>query len=121
MKQILLIGLGGFLGSISRYGVHLLSQKWIDHLPSSTLAVNLVGSLLIGVLIGLSIRSDQPIFWFIGVGFCGAFTTFSTFALEGVNFIKNDRWIVFIGYFSISVTAGLLACFLGIWIGSKFV
>lgn len=121
MKQILLIGLGGFLGSISRYGVHLLSQRWGGNFPVGTLAVNLIGSLLIGLLIGLSVRSDQPIFWFVAIGFCGAFTTFSTVALEGVNFIKNDMWISFIGYFSISVVGGLLACFLGIWMGNKFV
>jgi len=121
MKQMLLIGLGGFLGSISRYGVHVLSQKWVSNFPIGTLLVNLVGSLLIGFLIGFSIKSDQPIYWFVAIGFCGAFTTFSTFALEGVNFIKNGLWLPFMGYFSISVVGGLVVCFLGIWVGSKLV
>ena len=121
MKQILLIGLGGFLGSISRYGVHVWLQKWPADFPSGTLAVNVVGSLLIGLLIGFLVKSDQPIYWFVGIGFCGAFTTFSTFALEGIRFIKKDQWMSLLGYFSVSVVGGLLACFLGIWIGNKFV
>ena len=121
MRQILLIGLGGFLGSISRYGVHLWAQKWLTSFPGGTLLVNFIGSMVIGILIGFSIKSDQPIFWFLAIGFCGAFTTFSTFALEGVNFIKNGHWLTFSGYFSISIIGGLAACFLGIWIGNKFV
>ena len=116
-----MIGLGGFLGSVSRYGVHLLSQKWHENFPSGTLIVNIVGSLLIGLLTGLAIKSDQALYWFVGIGFCGAFTTFSTFALEGARFVKNDQWGALLGYFSISVVGGLIACFLGIWLGSKFV
>ena len=121
MKQILLIGLGGFLGSIFRYGVHVLSQKWLENFPGGTFIVNILGSFLLGLLIGLVIKSDQALYWFVGIGFCGAFTTFSTFALEGVRFIKNDQWGSLLGYFSVTMIGGLVACSLGVWLGSKFV
>ena len=122
MKQILLIGLGGFFGSIVRYLIiGLWTQNWMGNFPVGTILTNLGGSLLIGLIVGLSIKSNQPLYWLTAIGFCGGFTTFSTFALDGIKLIKNDMWMTFFGYTSVSLIGGLALCLLGIWIGNKFV
>lgn len=120
MKQVLLIGLGGFLGSILRYGVALLSSRWFENFPTGTMIVNLLGSLLIGLLVGLSLKQNQPLYGFLAIGFCGGFTTFSTFALDSIKLIKADQWMVAAGYASVSLIGAVAFCAVGIWIGNKF-
>ena len=119
MKQLLLVGIGGFAGSVLRYIVHIWSQEWIEQFPSGTLIVNIVGSLLIGLLVGFSIKPDQSLYAIWVIGFCGGFTTFSTFAMDGLKLIKDEMWMSFISYAGISLVGGLLAVIVGLWIGSK--
>ena len=121
MKQFVLIGLGGFLGSILRYAVSSLTQKWFASFPFGTLSVNLIGSLIIGMIVGFSVKNDQPTYWFLVMGFCGGFTTFSTFSLDGYHLLKNDMWLPFLSYTSISLIGGLILCMLGIWLAGKLV
>lgn len=121
MKQFLLIGLGGFVGSVLRYAISSWTDKWFDSMPIGTLLVNLIGSLLIGLIIGLSVKNYQPIYWFTVIGFCGGFTTFSTFSYNGYQLIKNEMWMAFIGYTSISLIGGLILCMIGIRIGAKLI
>lgn len=119
MKQILLVGLGGFFGSALRYGVALWSQKWIEGFPGGTLLVNLIGSLLIGLLVGLSLKQGQQGYSLLAIGFCGGFTTFSSFALENIRLIKAEQWTLAIGYASVSLIGAVACCAVGIWIGNK--
>jgi fluoride exporter len=123
IKNILLVGLGGGLGSIARYVI----QRWINALypqsfPWGTFGVNIVGCLLIGIFWGLSFKSfESNINWkiFLMTGICGGFTTFSAFTLESVGLLKEQKTGLFIAYIFGSVLVGLLATYAGMKI-SKF-
>ncbi len=116
-KTLLVIGIGGMFGSMSRY---LLSEYITEHYPGAfpygTFTVNLVGCLLIGVFYGLSERHE----WltpewraFLTAGFCGGFTTFSTFAIENLALFETSRYLVFGIYTAGSVMFGILAVLMG--------
>jgi CrcB protein len=117
IKNILLVAMGGGLGSVLRY----LCQKWIYDLyphpfPLGTLIVNVSGCLLIGILAGISERghlldSDRRLFMITGI--CGGFTTFSTFCYENLALLRNGQVAYFSLYTAFSVVLGLLAVFAG--------
>jgi len=100
MLKFLLIGLGGAIGAVARYIVSGIDYKWsFGIFPVSTLIVNLSGSFVIGFLWGLfevfAVSSNMRMFIFIGI--LGGFTTFSTFALENFNLLKDgERNIAFL-------------------------
>ena len=118
MKNILWIGLGGFLGSILRYIVSGAVHHWhkgIDF-PYGTLAVNLIGCLLIGALSQVSetrgiIGPQARMFLFIGV--LGSFTTFSTFGNETLNLVFDRNGILALAHVGLHIFAGLAAVWLG--------
>ena len=114
--KILLVAIGSGLGGVLRY----LVPCWIGAakgFPWATLTVNVVGSLLIGLLSGLLARhggsSAESIRAFAVVGFCGGFTTFSTFSNETFRLIESNQWLSAVAYVSLSILAGLTAVFLG--------
>lgn len=117
IKNLLLVGLGGGLGSMARY----LCQKWFTiYYPSSfpwgTFAVNITGCLLIGIFWGLTFKSFATAeTWklFLMTGLCGGFTTFSAFTLEGVGLLKEEKHLLFFSYIAGSVILGLLATYIG--------
>ena len=117
IKQILLVGLGGGIGSIARY----LCQRWVSanyvhSFPWGTFAVNIVGCFLIGIFWGLSFKSfDSNENWklFLMTGLCGGFTTFSAFTVEGIGLIKEQKLALFFSYLAASVILGLLATYIG--------
>jgi CrcB protein len=117
LKPILYIGAGGFLGSIARYGLHLLiSSRSAMVFPWGTFTVNISGCLLIGILVGLETRHElinDPLKWLLITGFCGGFTTFSTFSVEGLSLLHDQQFGIFFGYTFGSVVIGILATFLG--------
>ena len=88
MKALLLVGAGGFAGSALRYLISRLMLPWVvsSGFPFSTLTVNVAGSLLIGALMGLGLSDGWALLCI--VGFCGGFTTFSTFSLETVTLLS---------------------------------
>jgi fluoride exporter len=96
VQQILLVGLGGFLGANARYFISVLMVQWLGvAFPYGTLIVNVTGSLLLGVFIGLvRSRMDVPLSLqlLIGSGFFGAYTTFSTYAVETVLLAHSGSW-----------------------------
>lgn len=120
-KNILLVALGGSLGSTLRY----IAQKFISTsfpgaFPLGTFLVNITGCLLIGILYSVSIKHQQiseEIRLLLMTGFCGGFTTFSAFTLEGMQLIQQEKFLIFFLYFALSVLTGLLATFAGAWIG----
>lgn len=119
LKSILLVGVGGFFGSIARYGVKLLTDKYLPfNFPYATLIVNLLGCFIIGLLFGYVDRNhaDSTLWMTVGIGFCGAFTTFSTFAMENNFLVADKQSTTAIIYMLISVVAGILLCRMGVGI-----
>ena len=111
LNNILLVGLGGGIGSMLRY---LCQRSFNFDFPFGTLAVNVVGCFLIGLFWGFSIKGwDESKRLLLMTGFCGGFTTFSAFTHEGIRMLMDNRWITFIIYSGLSVMAGLLATFAG--------
>ena len=119
MKQMLVVGLGGFLGSIVRFqlGGWILQYSAGGRFPWSTFLINVLGCLTIGLLGGLSERrdcfsSDTRLFLFTGI--LGGFTTFSAFGYEGVHLLRRSEPAMALFYVSMSVICGLAAVWLGV-------
>ena len=117
IKNVILIGLGGFIGSIARYFVSMLNLSVsFFSIPVGTLIVNITGSFLIGFLTGIAekgtVLTDG---WrmFLMVGLCGGFTTFSTFTNENLMLIHNGQVFSLILYTALSIFLGFLAVFFG--------
>lgn len=117
LKTLLYIGSGSFLGGIARYLTARVVQNSIaSSFPLGTMVVNLAGCFLIGLIFGLSERTNlinQEWRIFLTVGFCGGFTTFSTFANENLNLLRDGNFFHFSLYTGISIFLGLVAVFLG--------
>jgi len=121
-KDILFVGLGGGIGSImrfltSRFTARLVAAQWLF---LGTLAANLIGCFLIGILSGwmLSHMPDNQSFRLLFiVGFCGGYTTFSTFAFENYRLIEMNQWGILLLYLTASVVLGIIA----VWLGMKIV
>ena len=118
IKTLLLVGTGGFLGSISRYVASRFIQNSIpSSFPYGTFFVNIAGCLLIGIIYGFSERSSllTPE-WrlFLAAGFCGGFTTFSTFANENLALLRDGEFFYFFLYTGLSVFLGITATFIGV-------
>lgn len=117
LKQILIIGTGGFIGSVARYLVSRLNNRidWFS-IPVGTLVVNVLGSLLIGFLIGISEKSPiLTVEWrmFLMVGLCGGFTTFSSFSGENLTLLRNGQILPLLLYTAMSIILGFTAVYLG--------
>lgn len=98
MKQLALVFLGGGLGSVLRYFFSKFLNNPETGIPFGTFAANILGSLLIGIILGLALKNEtlsQNTVLFLATGFCGGFTTFSTFAYENHLFLKKRRLYVF--------------------------
>ena len=117
MKQILLVGLGGFIGSVARYFVSKLNIYWhFLSIPMGTLTVNIIGSLIIGFLVGISGKSDfitpgMRLFWMVGI--CGGFTTFSSFSNENMQLMQNGQFLTALIYTGLSIILGFTAVYFG--------
>lgn len=114
--NILLVALGGAIGSVFRYILGLIVIK--INFPLNTLLINILGAIFIGIIVGLSesknIVSDNYKL-FLQVGFCGGFTTFSTFSLESINLIEKENYLLAVLYIIFSV----IFCLIGVIIGKK--
>ena len=110
IKNILVVGAGSFLGGAARYLISLAMKGVGKGFPWATLAVNLAGCFLIGLLWGLfSKNGTEGGHWalFLTVGFCGGFTTFSTFSKEAMMMLPAGNVWGFAGYVALSVGAGI--------------
>lgn len=117
-KTILIVGAGGFLGSIARYLTQLLAERILHStFPWGTLAANIAGCFIIGLVYAFAERGSllNPE-WriFLTVGFCGGYTTFSSFAFSNVMMLSESNLFHFFGNIFLSLFFGLLAVYLGI-------
>lgn len=117
MVNFFWVGLGGAIGSMLRYGMSVWLARLAGFFPWATLATNFLGCWLLGFLAaGLPLKSeDQWPKFLLMTGFCGGFTTFSTFSAEAVALVKSGNYFWAGLYALSSVVLGLL----GVWLGSK--
>jgi CrcB protein len=117
---MLLVMLGGALGSYARYalGKWINSQSWAEGFPFGTLVINVSGSFILAfaaVLILERMRPEyQDLYLLIGTGFCGGFTTFSTFEWETYKLIRDGSWWSALANVLGSVVAGMVGVILGV-------
>jgi CrcB protein len=119
--NIILVGVGGFLGSVFRYLVTiLLARQFTTSFPLGTLTVNIVGCFLIGILFALSEKGNllTPE-WriFLTTGFCGGFTTFSTFSYESIRLLQDGEIL----YLSLNVIVSVVIGFASTYLGMFFI
>jgi fluoride exporter len=120
IKNILLIGLGGGIGSITRYVASLVIKS--KTFPFATLTVNLIGSFIIGLVFAISIKQEgMEDNWklFLITGVCGGFTTFSAFSLENVQLLQSGKTGIALAYIIVSMVLGIAATFLGYQLAIK--
>ena len=108
---VTLIGLGGAVGATARYwiGLWFRTQPWAQEYTWGTFVINVSGSLLLGVVAAVFRDRAGPGFLLLGTGFCGGYTTFSTFSLEVAEAIQKGRWDLAGLYAGTSVVGGLIA------------
>lgn len=122
---LLYVALGGALGAVSRYAVgNFAAQQLGAGFPYGTLSVNILGSFVIGVLwVWLAQQQwGNPAYkQFLIVGFLGAFTTFSSFSLDSILLLQQERIMAFAGYVGVSVLGCLAATLAGIWVTKHWI
>lgn len=117
IKNLLLVLLGGGLGSIARYLLsYFFTKNNVSNFPWATFMANSLGCLLIGLLFGYIQKNNlqnETLKLLLITGFCGGFTTFSTFSLENIQFIQNQNYNLAIIYTLASISVGFLAVIIG--------
>ena len=122
LHNLLQVALGGAIGASGRYLVNVSAMRLMGPgFPWATLAVNVAGSFLMGVLVVVLAHKDggmrmAPL---LMTGMLGGFTTFSAFSLEVANFVRGGDVTRAVAYALLSVTLGLMALFLGLWLARK--
>ncbi len=118
IKAILFVGAGGFAGSVMRYLIQwLISKSVTTPFPWPTFVVNIVGSFLIGMIYALFDKGNilsPELRLLLATGFCGGFTTFSSFAFDNVSLLNEGRIGIAFFYIMMSVILGLLAAYGGV-------
>lgn len=115
IKSIFYVFLGGGVGSVLRFLISQYTSKMMNvgNFPVGTLIVNMVGCFLIGVFTAYFIRIDNALKFLLITGFCGGFTTFSTFAAENLSLWQNQQWGFLALYIILSIIGGIFAVYIG--------
>ena len=120
IRELMAVGFGGAAGSIVRYLLSggILAGQTLLGFPAGTFTVNAAGSLLFGIL--LEATSSETLGWLLIVGFCGGFTTFSTFSADTVRLLRAGCYNAAAIYVALSVAVCIVFAALGMWIGTTF-
>ena len=120
MKQLLIVFVGGGMGSVMRFLISKVLPYSGKGFPWNTFCANLLGCLLIGLLTGYFLRNSSEnhssLILFATIGFCGGFTTFSSFAYENFSFIRSGNYTMLLAYSILSFSIGILLVYVGILI-----
>lgn len=123
MKLLLLVGAGGFAGSIARYALsRTVESQLLSSFPWGTFAVNIIGCFVIGLIYGFAVKNLMSPEWrlLLATGFCGGFTTFSSFSYETMTLLQDGQ-LWYVGwYVGGSVIVGLIAVITALWITQQF-
>jgi len=118
MKEFFAIFVGSGLGGLIRFGLSKEVDKWFNHhFPFGTFVVNILACFILGLVIGFAEHRQllsPNVRLFLAVGFCGGFSTFSTFSNETLNLLQSGLYMTTILYIIASVSLCVIACFLGI-------
>lgn len=119
LKNLVLIFIGGGVGSVMRYLASFFTSKYINvgSFPLATLLVNVLGCFLIGVLLSQFSKLDDSLRLLLVTGFCGGFTTFSTFSSESIQLYTSENYFLMIFYIICSILLGLIA----VWVGGSLI
>lgn len=112
MLNCLVVGVGGFIGSVLRYLIGLIHIDENFAFPVKTFAVNIIGAFAIGIITALALKNAElnpRLVLFLKVGICGGFTTFSTFALESAKLFQDGRGVIAVIYIVLSAVLSVLA------------
>ena len=121
IKEMLLVGLGAFLGSGFRHLINIKIGLLNLLFPWATFGINLTGALLIGILMAISFKDQNLWKLLLTTGFCGGFTTFSSFSFESLSLLKSGNIVMALNYIFLSIMGGLLFAIIGYYLTNKFV
>ncbi len=125
LLKVLILSLGGALGTNARFwiGHWFASHSWAEVFPWGTVVINVSGSLLLGLVYVFLLQRLPAHHWhwylLVGVGFCGGYTTFSTFELETLNLIRRGQWGIALANVLASVLAGFAAVALAVYLAQR--
>ncbi len=120
LKNFILVAVGGTIGSVLRYLFAVTIKH--DSFPFATFTVNIIGSFLIGIIMGIASKYAGFGEWrlFLATGICGGFTTFSSFSWECINLLEQQRYLSFTYYLTGTLFLGLVATLIGYLIIKQF-
>lgn len=112
LQRLVILALGGALGTLARYGLNGVISARVASFPLGTLLVNVTGCYAIGLFSALALRSEWRTFLIVGL--CGGYTTFSSYGLQTLDLARDNEWLYLAGNIIGSNVLGLLAVYLGV-------